>query len=460
MFFHSCEANIRDTVDLLQSLGFIIHPEKSVLYPTKRVEHLGFIMNSTNMLVNVNTNKIDKLKEQAVLVLGTSEPTIRDVAVLLGLMVSCLPGMEYGDIYYRRLDIVKTEALKENRGNFDSVMSIPMDVCQDITWWVNNVGNSPRSLDRGKPLACLLTDASNLGWDAKLHNTRTGGRWTVEEQDYHINVLEPKAVLFGLNALCEHMSGAHILVRTDNSTTVSYLTLMGGSKSVSCNMVAREIWLWCIARKIWLTVSHIPGVENVDADEESRNFNDKTEWKLCSEVFKSISDILGKPHIDLFASRLNCQLNRYVSWRPDPGATFINAFTCDWALEYNYIFPPFSLIGRVLKKLKEDQGQAILVIPYWPTQHWLPMMLQMLAHSPILLPKKKTLLSLPFAPNKVHPLSKNLMLMACRLSGIPSEVKNFQQKLKILSSRHGDHQQGNNMVHILKDGKSLLLVEH
>ena len=34
----------------------------------------------------------------------------------------------------------------------------------------------------------------------------------------------------------------------------------------------------------------------------------------------------GNPSIDLFASRLNHQVSCYVSWKPDPGAAFIDAF--------------------------------------------------------------------------------------------------------------------------------------
>ena len=39
-------------------------------------------------------------------------------------------------------------------------------------------------------------------------------------------------------------------------------------------------------------------------------------------------DLLGKCDIDfVFASRLNKQLPIYVSWHPDPGASFIDAFS-------------------------------------------------------------------------------------------------------------------------------------
>ena len=36
--------------------------------------------------------------------------------------------------------------------------------------------------------------------------------------------------------------------------------------------------------------------------------------------------LFGKPEIDLFASRLNVQVDSYVSWRQQPMATFLDAF--------------------------------------------------------------------------------------------------------------------------------------
>ena len=74
--YESCVDNLIATVHLLQSLGFIIHPEKSVFQPTYTIEHLGFVMNSQNMLVNVNTSKIDNLKKQAALVISAREPSL------------------------------------------------------------------------------------------------------------------------------------------------------------------------------------------------------------------------------------------------------------------------------------------------------------------------------------------------------------------------------------------------
>ena len=87
------------------------------------------------------------------------------------------------------------------------------------------------------------------------------------------------------------------------------------------------------------------------ADERSQIFDDKTEWKLNASVFQSIVREFGKPAIDLFASRLNFQLKPYISWKPDPEACHVDAFTLDWSNLVFYAFPPFSIISQVIKKI-------------------------------------------------------------------------------------------------------------
>ena len=59
----------------------------------------------------------------------------------------------------------------------------------------------------------------------------------------------------------------------NNITAVDVINHMGTSHPDSCNSLAKEIWEWCIARDIrlsvWLSVAHIPGKQNLFADFES-----------------------------------------------------------------------------------------------------------------------------------------------------------------------------------------------
>ena len=180
----------------------------------------------------------------------------------------------------------------------------------------------------------------------------------------------------------------------DNVTAVSYIQNMGGTHSLRCNKLAKSIWKWCIDKNIWLSATHIPGISNVEADKASRKFDDRTECMLDSCVFQRICDIWGKPNIDMFASRINFQLEPYVAWKADPGAVAVNAFTLNWSNNLMWIFPPFSLLTKVLQKLREDGGEAIVIAPVWKTQPWWPRLGQMLVHQPLLLPHRRDLLRL------------------------------------------------------------------
>ena len=73
---------------------------------------------------------------------------------------------------------------------------------------------------------------------------------------------------------------------------------------------------------------------------------DATEWKLNHALFQKIVEKFGKQVIDLFATRINKQLDRYVSWHPQPQSTAINAFSLTWDNSYFYMFPSFSLVGE------------------------------------------------------------------------------------------------------------------
>lgn len=86
-------------------------------------------------------------------------------------------------------------------------------------------------------------------------------------------------------------------------------------------------------RNIWLSASHIAGVENTEADFLSRHKNNDLEWKLDTAVFDKIIEIYGQFDIDLFASRHNFQFKPYVPYTPDINAEAIDAFSILWRIK-------------------------------------------------------------------------------------------------------------------------------
>lgn len=447
---NECWQSAKQLALLLQSLGFIIHPEKSIFTPSKELLFLGFLINSEHMTVTLTKEKSMFLKQSCLELLSSAFPSIRCVARVIGLMISSAPAIELAMLYYRALENDKVDALKQNFGNFDSQMTLSPLSKADLLWWVNNVEKTSKKISQSQPDVVITTDASKEGWGAVLGSTSTGGRWSPDECIQHINVLELEAVYFGLKSLCSEMTNTHIRVMSDNTTTVCYINNMGGSKSRPCNTIARKIWDFVISKNNTISAAHLPGKQNQLADKESRVFSDRTEWMLNRDIFNTLSQMWGPFEVDMFASRLNKQINTYISWKPEPDAWAIDAFSVVWD-QYFYAFPPFCLIDRCLQKISQDQADGLIIVPMWPTQTFYPILMSMLTQQPRLLPKNQNLLKLCHSPAS-HPLWKKMQLIACLVSGKSWKQVEFRQKLETSCYNHGGDQREPNMEFISGNG--------
>ena len=303
----------------------------------------------------------------------------------------------------------------------------------------------------------LFSDSSNLAWGGVFKGNSTGGPWYGQEVHWHINAKELQAAFFTLKAFCSQLSNTHVCFNIDNTTSEAYINSQGGRIPL-LNDIARNIWLWGYERNIWLSAVHIPGVDNTLADQASRvNYSSDTEWRLDTSVFQILQNSFGDFDIDLFASRLNRQCRKFLSWRPDPDASGIDAFAHSWSGLRCYAFPPFSVMGKVLQKILQDKANVTLIAPLWPTQPWFGRLLHLCVDTPLLLPCRTTLLSLRQQPGQIHPLLRKLHLTVFRLSGDPLLVQEFHNSLPLLSCPPGDQPLWHSIGHIGPNGSNFVI---
>lgn len=435
--FSSCSKNIEATKQILENAGFVINCRKSFFVPSNEIEYLGFVINSSKMTVTLPLRKKNLILKLCNNIQSKNCFVIRDIASFIGNLVASLPGVLYGALYYRFLEKCKIDALRSSRGDFDSTMTLSDDARKEVHWWSKNILSSFKPINVSPPSVVIQTDASLSGWGCVHNSTTTGGPWSPKESTLHINILELKAVYFGLLSFFSSTNGTHIRIQSDNSTTVAYINNMGGVKSLDCHAVALDIWKWAAQRNIYVSAEHLPGSLNTLADNASRIFDVNTEWQLAPNYFDKIRHYFGSCDIDLFASRLNSHCSVYCSWKPDPNANYVDAFTVNWNKFSNpYIFPPFSVIGKCLQKICADRAKAIFVAPLWPTQPWYPKLMSMLTAVPLVLPEG--VLKLPFKPNLVHKQHKTLRLIACHLSGNYLLHEEFLRTLSKSSAHPGE----------------------
>ena len=102
-----------------------------------------------------------------------------------------------------------------------------------------------------------------------------------------------KAVLLGLQALCDNVRDFHIRVRTDNTTCLAYINHKGGGKSAGCNTLAREIWAWTLLSNNNLSVEILRDALNTEADFVSSNQDPNNEWSPNKNILLKFSQSLN-----------------------------------------------------------------------------------------------------------------------------------------------------------------------
>ena len=224
------------------------------------------------------------------------------------------------------------------------------------------------------------------------------------------------AVLLTLLHFRSRLLSRSVLILTNNVTVAAYINRQGGTRSVALNALAAQLWRWCRRMAITPVASFIPGRENLIADFLSRGRYLPSEWMLHPEVFCRIRSCLGPLEVDIFASVLNHQLPKYCSRVRDQGAWALDAFSLSWENLQGFAFPPFQLIPRVLRKIREDRARVLVIAPFWPRRNWFPELMSLLRAQPLVLPLRADLVLQPLS-GILHHNPESLLLTAWPLSG-------------------------------------------
>lgn len=91
---------------------------------------------------------------------------------MIGLLVSNLPGAQYGPLHYRSLESDKIQALKINKGNYKSHIQLTSSSIAELQWWIANMPTVQRDIVRPNLSMVIQTDASKKGWGQPLANRK------------------------------------------------------------------------------------------------------------------------------------------------------------------------------------------------------------------------------------------------------------------------------------------------
>ena len=134
MTYKECQQNIADTINLLDSLGFIIHPDKSKFIPAKEVTCLGFIISSETMTVKLTADKKLKIKYVCKSLTAFKDHTIRYVAKVIWMLTTTFLAVKYGILHFGNLEQCKSQAVKYNNRCYDSIMQLDESALEYVNW--------------------------------------------------------------------------------------------------------------------------------------------------------------------------------------------------------------------------------------------------------------------------------------------------------------------------------------
>ena len=181
--FESCKHNIIETSTLLKKAGFILNEKKSSLVPSQSIVFLGFCLDSVNMTISLTQEKRNRVLFLCNEILNLHYCKIRYLAQFIGVLVSCLPAVTHGELYYRYLELARNKALTISKGNYDCETSIDMRARKEIMWWKSNIALIKKDLFVPAPDLILTTDVSLSGWGAIYEGQSSGGHWNSNECD-------------------------------------------------------------------------------------------------------------------------------------------------------------------------------------------------------------------------------------------------------------------------------------
>ena len=173
-----CFDNVLATVSLLQELGFVIHPTKSIFVPTQKITFLGFKIDTLNMTLTLISNKKENIRNIAAVLLLKQSSSIRTLASFLGNIVSSFEAVPNGNLFYRNIEQQKIEALKTSKGNFDiNIKQLSSASLSEITWWHKHIMHAKLSIKPTPDIDYVIyTGASESDWGAHDDINSIGGK--------------------------------------------------------------------------------------------------------------------------------------------------------------------------------------------------------------------------------------------------------------------------------------------
>ena len=328
--------------------GLQLKLSKGQLTPSQVFVMLGFVWDSRSMRVRVPDKRLKGVQRTAarLLTMPPLQVRTRDLGRFVGQAVACQRGIKPAK---RRLLYIQHALSKAVRsGGWTGRATLTAQAREALSWWTSEEvwrKNGDDIVPPLKPIQLQLrTDAAtgNVGYGGvlvfgpKKFSTR-GYLTKLEQSDTWINEFEFQGFVNTLKALLplavpdqRLWCKVHVSAELDNTTAIKY-GAVAVSRSINMSKKGADFFDWKESHGLSVSLRHLAGVLNCEADELSRVASSHIDWHLHRWLFQRATRYLGvQIAVDLFAAAGNCQVPRFYSYHHDHRALGTDAFQHEW----------------------------------------------------------------------------------------------------------------------------------
>ena len=351
--------------------GFLINQEKSDFEPKQRGRWLGINVDTEKMVLSVPHDKLKNLKKDIEYTLQSSSCTPKQLSRIAGQLSAM--HLALGPIV--RLFTRHTYASIEERVSWYQSIELTAEAREELIFWLDNIEQLNGCTFKPQPTTSriVFTDASDHGYGgftmSRLHQHICAGRFNHHEASQSSTHRELLAVKYMLQSYGKLIRKESLQIHMDNFSATRILSV--GNTKKPLQSLAIDIFHHCIKNNIKIIPQWIPREQNEKADYYSK-INDSDDWGIDLQSFCYVSEQFGPFDVDRFADNLNKKVQRFNSKYYCPGTSHVDAFTANWHGTNNWLCPPISLIGSVIRHMEMCEARGTLLLPMWDSAYYWP----------------------------------------------------------------------------------------
>ena len=366
---------------IILELGYFLGIKKSSLIPSIKVKYLGYFSESDKQAFTLPPDKVLKFAALRDSILGQRIVSLKTLQKFAGKTTSFALLVQGAKLY---TDAVYNAISKASRSGKpipasgavrdETVHWLFLDSWDGFLLWKEEKHSS----------ITFFSDASDIGWGGLIkipgkEDQLIRGYWDESSRVLPIAVREAKALLYTLESLVASVANSRLDCFIDNQAVVAAWQKQT-SRNPDLSQVMKSIFQLTLRFSLALSTFFVPSNDN-SADRPSRTLSD-IDCKLSPMAWNFAQQAYGPHTLDLFAlaSNVHCDSHgrplRFFAPFPNPGCSGVNVFAQAISPTENaYAFPPFILIGPLLKFLSPQPCPRTIIAPdVRPRRYWWPIL--------------------------------------------------------------------------------------